>query len=184
MATSQGQLFFPEFHYRLNRDVGRDDVESAWRVLVTECPILRTVFLATQSTEVPVIQLVMKPGSLAEVPVAAEVEIAKRSQATTPLAFLSIKQDGEGTLLVLRVHHALYDGVSLPIIMERFGDLCCGSRPAMRDDGLSLWSNLIAIQVSGGTPKDAARVLDPIPTERIYKPAFWVSYSQAGVFSM
>ncbi len=117
--NSGGLVFFPEFRYRLRGQFGLAAVRSAWKELVGQTPILRTTFLATGSKTLPFIQLIMKSTH-------AEMK---------PLMVVSLEEeDGQASYIVsVKIHHALYDGVSLPIIMDAFARLCGGGEGRERN---------------------------------------------------
>ncbi|KUI59087.1 Hydroxamate-type ferrichrome siderophore peptide synthetase [Cytospora mali] len=132
--NTRGAVFHPEFHYRLSSISNRKVIGRAWRRLVEELSILRTIFIATGSRTTPVAQVVLRAIDGFE----------------NPFVSLKVEHMGEeGSLLGLKIHHALYDGVSLPKIMDRFQALL-GHHEAAVADGhnndilLSLWKGLIA----------------------------------------
>lgn len=129
--NTDGEVFFPEFCYRLSGIPDGGVMEEAWSVQVEESPTLRTRFLATGSDRVPFLQIVLRPGSKVE----------------NPLLKLSKWQNGDGSWMInLRIQHALYDGVSLPLIMERFRELLCSDTIQARHEAqaLSSWKSFVA----------------------------------------
>lgn len=103
--NNQGAVFFPEFQYRLSCVAARDTIESTWMGLVGQTPALRTVFLSTGCRSTPMLQVIL----------------LKTAQLKNPFVSLEVQPDGvRSWVLRLKIHHALYDGVSLPLIMERF----------------------------------------------------------------
>lgn len=103
--NSKGVVFFPEFIYELSgvRDPG--SIESAWSALLASEPILRTSFVATTGEEnFPFVQVVLK-----------------EFMSTHGLVSLEVSKTAEMVwTLKMKIHHALYDGVSLPSIIARF----------------------------------------------------------------
>lgn len=75
-----------------------------------------------------------------------------------PTAFMLIKHETEGFRLLMRLQHAQYDGVSLPIILQSLLNLYHGIQPRMgpsfsrflayaanrRDESLAYWKQLLA----------------------------------------
>ncbi|KAK5109039.1 hypothetical protein LTR62_007587 [Meristemomyces frigidus] len=114
--NSQGQLFYPTFSYEVDGEVGITQLRESWSVLVDSHEILRTVFLATGNHSVPILQVVLKqaPSSFVEGP------ITKMSTAQQPMISLIVEKKSDAWLLTLKIHHALYDAVSLPILMGNF----------------------------------------------------------------
>ncbi|CAN8098537.1 unnamed protein product [Discula destructiva] len=128
--NTDGEVFFPEFRYRLFGVNDRSHIDDAWATLLEEQCMLRTVFLATGSSAVSFLQVVLRPGSTTR----------------NPFAKLNVQQDeGDNWLIRLRIHHALYDGVSLPLMMERFQALVCGDKTRSKQVDQSLaWRQLIS----------------------------------------
>ncbi|RDA86905.1 hypothetical protein CP532_1884 [Ophiocordyceps camponoti-leonardi (nom. inval.)] len=131
-----GDIFFPGFSYRVT---GTDDevrARKAWEMLTDRAVILRTRFLATASDEVPWIQAVMKR------------EAIRSGRVSQPLARLEVtKIDAAGSKaleLRLRIHHALYDGMSLGALTSQLCDLlndkAAGESDDNDDDDSSRWS--------------------------------------------
>lgn len=106
--NTQGAVFFPEFRYRLSGTAERDTIESTWMSLVKCTPALRTIFVSTGHRSIPMLQVILREDTPTE----------------NPFLSLELQTDGaEGWALRLNIHHALYDGVSLPFIMGRFKEL-------------------------------------------------------------
>lgn len=103
--NTKGAVFYPEFRYRLAGINDIQDAEHAWDRLVEQNPILRTIFLATGSDKIPFLQAVFSP----------------KSSIKNPFVSFAIRHINDKSLLLrLKIHHALYDGVSLPLIMSQF----------------------------------------------------------------
>lgn len=106
--NTEGELFYPEFAYAFSGPQSTTDLAVAWEKTTELLPILRTCLASTGEQDIPFIQIVLKPG------------VEYNSQQ--PFVHLEI-QDGDKNsekILRLRIHHALYDGVSLPAIMDVF----------------------------------------------------------------
>ncbi|KAJ0119826.1 hypothetical protein J7T55_014031 [Diaporthe amygdali] len=127
--NTQGTVFFPEFQYRLSGIADRDAIEAAWKDLVGQIPVLRTIFLATSHNSTPFLQVVL----------------SEKSETKNPFVSLRLQPNGvRNWVLRLKIHHALYDGVSLPMIMERFKDLLSqGAATGKRENGLASWGGLV-----------------------------------------
>ncbi|KAK7747240.1 NRPS [Cytospora paraplurivora] len=103
--NTNGTVFHPEFRYRLSGISSREVIDRAWRNLVEEQPMLRTIFVATGMRTRPFVQVVLRTMHIFE----------------NPFLSLSVERvGGERWALYLKIHHALYDGISLPRIMDRF----------------------------------------------------------------
>ena len=131
--NTRGSNFFPEFTYRLSGEVSFKKLQDAWTSLVAASPILRTYIIATQDALVPYVQLVRKVE--ANEPRIFDVNEHAHDESSTgqqPWAQLHVAQTEGGWTLKLKIHHALYDGVSLPIMMQQLQTICnigAGPRP-------------------------------------------------------
>ncbi|KAK1540354.1 amino acid adenylation domain-containing protein [Colletotrichum paranaense] len=120
--NANGRVFYPEFFYRLKGSVKIDQLQSAWAAVVDSEPILRTCLVATGERSLPFVQIILQ--TEIDGPHKRIVIDGKRSTAETkqcyPQVQLSTKQeDNESWALKLRIHHSLYDGFSLPALMQK-----------------------------------------------------------------
>lgn len=146
---TNGEVFFPDFRYRLAGISELQLIDHSWRRLVEQLPILRTVFIATGSDKPPFIQVILRPDANFE----------------NPFVMFDAQQQGPDTWLIsLKIHHALYDGISLPLIVKRLRRLLsnCAVQDVHDAQALSTWKELIALSIS----------------ERVVmgRKAFWTSY--------
>lgn len=140
--NTQGAIFYPEFRYELDGAVDLKSIIVAWNTLRAETPILRTLFLPTRTRDVPVLQVVIEnnhadmtpppsPGPKARSwftklkeklspDQTAWTSFAPEQHKRQPFAGLEVKRHGKKWALVFRIHHAMYDAVSLPAILVRF----------------------------------------------------------------
>lgn len=102
-ANNLGNVFFPTFKYRLTAQTTATDILSAWRVVADSTPILRTVILPTKDANTPLIQAILKPNST----------------QTTPFVKFAVDTFDEHFDISIRLHHALYDAISLDAIISR-----------------------------------------------------------------
>jgi aryl carrier-like protein/NRPS condensation-like uncharacterized protein len=123
--VTQGQLFYPTFNYRMTGYASEDQLESAWRALVSNNDILRTVFCTTDVAEVPLVQVVLKqaPNSF------TSGDHKSTTASAQPMAHLHAISTADGWTMHLSIHHALYDAVSLPLLMEDLQALVSGISP-------------------------------------------------------
>ncbi|KAJ6123272.1 hypothetical protein N7512_005737 [Penicillium capsulatum] len=158
MHALNPEVFYPEFHYMASAPLKPHDLESAWSRLVEQIPILRTAFVPTDAQHLSYVQVIFESvdnpviwrDSGAHQKVSAQ---ATRGFGAIPAALIASQTD-RGTALTLRIHHALYDAVSLPSLMERLAQLCQGqseSKPKVHDI-----SQLVAIQ-HARSPVDGRR---------------------------
>ncbi|KAH7139354.1 hypothetical protein B0J11DRAFT_423738 [Dendryphion nanum] len=129
---SRGALLYPEFTYLLDGPVSFDTIKKAWQDLSSVNPILRTRFFATDDERIPFIQVALRQHTpnVVEVTWLKEEEpenINKNVGTANPgMAHLFVSSLPTGWALRLKIHHALYDGVSLPLLMQQFQELCNG----------------------------------------------------------
>ncbi|RKU49052.1 Nonribosomal Peptide Synthase (NRPS), variant 2 [Coniochaeta pulveracea] len=148
-----GGIFHPTFSYTLHGIKEQDVIVSAWRAMIERHPILRTSFISTGSRALPFLQVVHRyaPNIVSftrqDGTLTGEVLVGK----SEPLVTLSVTPLNEASWeLRVKIHHALYDGVSLPLLMEDLRQLCqADQQPA--EAGLAIWKNALALQVSGAT---------------------------------
>lgn len=155
--ATRGQIFFPEFEYRTTFPTTVAAIKQAWEKLVSTNAILRTVFVATRHTDTPIVQLVLRNSS------AAFIDLGYSEEATEvrqPFARLSAEQAGEGCRLRLKIHHALYDAASLPMLMQTLGSYATGS-PTLSESSIT-FAEYIAPSLNE----------ESVSTRK----AFWVSY--------
>ncbi|KAG4254718.1 hypothetical protein FPRO04_02130 [Fusarium proliferatum] len=156
---AEGSVFFPEFPCQIKTSVDLNGIQAAWDKLVSEVPLLRTCFIPTRSPTIPVLQVVLKSHklSLTQDP-PKELSI----QAAQPLvrARVTLQEDCIWSFR-LQIHHALYDGVSLPALLRRLSQLLHGS-VAVENNGLTRWKDFAVRQASEAAQKD--------------RRAFWKAY--------
>ncbi|KAK6441335.1 NRPS protein [Oleoguttula sp. CCFEE 5521] len=122
-GRSRGTLFNPTFTYKLHGNVSEVIMQAAWEQLIVEHPIFRTVFVSTNNTEVPLVQVVFRTADNA---ITFEDEVLT-AEVAQPLMHLHAQKVEEVWELRLSIHHALYDAVSLPGLISDFGTLLRGS---------------------------------------------------------
>ncbi|KAK4495598.1 hypothetical protein PRZ48_012866 [Zasmidium cellare] len=110
---TDGELFYPTFSYRLKTQGHHEDIKAAWNEVVSRNPILRTV-LVPGHNKTPLLQLVFKQPS--------------RSMSQ-PMVDFQLKKTGDGHTISLGIHHALYDAVSLPLLMQELESALDGTSP-------------------------------------------------------
>ncbi|KAI6829033.1 peptide synthetase [Hortaea werneckii] len=127
--NSGGQLFYPTFEYEVPMaTISVSRLHQAWKGLVQRHAMLRTVFYMTYDEEIPVLQVALKtpPQSFHD-----ETEkTLHRGVPKQPMTDLSVSNVNEGHYrLSLKIHHALYDAVSLPLLMHDFNTLLLQQEP-------------------------------------------------------
>ena len=164
--NTSGSLFFPTFSYRVIGQLSREIVANAWSMLTAEISILRTHFIATGSPSTPFVQVLLQPGKLGVVS-KETTEILDSHHwslqaAGSSFASLTVRGSDTGeSSLDLHIHHALYDGVSLPMIINRFAELCCTNKPSSLNS-LDFWYRFTSEHARSDIKSQAER--------------FWTSY--------
>ncbi|THX05705.1 peptide synthetase [Aureobasidium pullulans] len=157
--ATNGQLFYGEFEYVTTVSTTMASIEQAWQKLVSDNAVLRTVFVATQDDDTPYLQLVLRnaPASFVNLD-----EQTSSSDLEQPFVKLSVQSSDNGYKLRVKIHHALYDAISLSLLSQALGGYLQGSTPALQPS--STFADFIA-QPLGATEKSG-------------KKAFWTNYLQ------
>ncbi|KAJ2996783.1 hypothetical protein NUW58_g862 [Xylaria curta] len=164
--NSSGATFFPKFTFKVSGSVDLITISKTWAILVDEITMLRTHLINTNSFRTPFLQVILNSKSAREH--AKSVLTEHESQwefvyAATPFAVVQFlgEEPGEASLN-LYIHHALYDGVSLPIVLNRFTKLCSSTTAGDASPQGASWCEF------------ALKHLDsPIQVQR---ESFWKSY--------
>lgn len=136
MNTLNPDVFYPTFYYLASENLDFPLLSEAWDRLTEVMPMLRTAFVPTDLKDLPFLQIVMKSarGSFiwhGELPGQESCEFTRRKIQSVPVA-LHASPTAKGTALTLQIHHALYDAVSLPKIMETLAAICnTGEAPSL-----------------------------------------------------
>ncbi|KAH8902109.1 non-ribosomal peptide synthetase [Coniochaeta sp. PMI_546] len=149
--NTSGAVFFPEFAYSFQGSVGIDAIRSSWVALVEHHPILRTFFVATASRRLPFLQVIQRYRPELPSIIIEQGSLASdiRGVAFGPLvSFQAICVGDDHWRLKLKIHHSLYDGISLPAMIENFQQLCQGYRLQNPDQNHSIWKKWLSLQVS------------------------------------
>ena len=145
--NTSGRVFYPCFEYTLSRHMDVTAIATAWKMLVAETPILRTVFVSTHSRSAPILQVALQPSALNQTqPSVNDTAWHSRTPEHPPQPYnsLHVERDDEGWAIRLKIHHALYDAVSLPVIMDRFAALCSAKDIEGSMTFAVRWWNLLA----------------------------------------
>jgi ferricrocin synthase len=122
--ASDGALFMGTFKYNLIRSVDKGKLEGAWKALRRKYPILRTVFVPTGESKLHFLQVVLKDTS-GNVGLVQPVDRQDSCSLTSPLS-VTVEEFNGHDFLRLRIHHALYDAVSLPLMAKELQELYLG----------------------------------------------------------
>ena len=127
--NSGGQLLYPTFEYEVSTaNVSVSQLRQAWEGLVQRHAILRTVFCLTGDEKMPVLQVALKtpPPSFHD----NKTKTLHGGVHNQPMVDLSVSNANEGHYcLSLKIHHALYDAVSLPLLIQDFNTLLLQQEP-------------------------------------------------------
>ncbi|KAJ5387232.1 hypothetical protein N7509_009773 [Penicillium cosmopolitanum] len=138
MHSLNPEVFYPAFYYLASSQLSQEILENAWTCLTAEMPILRTAFIPNSTSasanrgSPPYIQVILESESTQNPVIWHEnfndltpsaLIKQERGFGSVP-ATLRACQRSEGTALMLHIHHALYDAVSLPFTMEKLSQLC------------------------------------------------------------
>lgn len=128
--VTAGSVFCPEFRFRLTGPIDVDTVLARWSELVKETPILRTAFVATTAKEVPILQVVRK------------------APTGNQYTCLAVRRDGDSCIVSLKIHHALYDAISLPVLLDRLlGSSMNRREPSATAQQALAWKQLAAARL-------------------------------------
>jgi ferricrocin synthase len=180
---SEGTLFYPTFIYRSIGPLSRDSIQSAWYQLVRHNAILRTIFISLDEPDLPYLQVRLKTTQSAvyfdhEAP---ENDLTHLSQ---PFVSLHAHEVSLGDWeFRLTIHHALYDGVSLPTIMQQLQSLLNNSTLNETEDDTAFDHSLWTLQSPEATKSSSkfwesylnnltTTTLQPAPSASVTWPRF------------
>ncbi|KAL9053581.1 MAG: hypothetical protein Q9162_004678 [Coniocarpon cinnabarinum] len=162
---SEYGLFHPSFDYSLSMPQNTDTeavldrLTRAWDKVVASTPILRTLFVATENDRVPFLQVTLNSHSAAAFSAthyngrSADSEGFVQIGTRTPLVQLlaATLSNQQQLKLKMHIHHALYDGVSLPLIIQRLESLVRNSATVLTpsaQEQSTAWSIYIATSLT------------------------------------
>ncbi|KAI9741494.1 MAG: hypothetical protein M1818_004300 [Claussenomyces sp. TS43310] len=119
--ASEGSLFCAQFNYLVG-SADEERLNNAWKSLQVRHPILRTRFVIGDRADSLAFQIVSKkPQTMVN---QQDVLLPEKSATSllTPV-LLSVETEGKEKILRLQILHALYDGSSLPLLLQDLADL-------------------------------------------------------------
>jgi aryl carrier-like protein len=127
--SSRGQLYYPSFLHRVPGHVSAETLETSWSSLIRQLPILRTTFLRPTKGKVPHLQVMLRD---VHNPIVWREDVRKPldrqhledESLAVPIRLYASHTSDETIITMLRIHHALYDAVSLSHIIRLLGGLC------------------------------------------------------------
>ncbi|KAF9880550.1 peptide synthetase [Colletotrichum karsti] len=150
--NSEGRVFYPDFFYRLHGSVSLEQLQSAWAAVVDSEPILRTCLIATGDRSLPFVQVVLQPTYDGPHRHVVDDEVVssrkpsfetQRGQCWPQVQLIATRDDEDSWLLKLRVQHSLYDGFSLPAILQELLSRIENTRSAAKP-ALNAWKSFLA----------------------------------------
>ncbi|EEY23903.1 conserved hypothetical protein [Verticillium alfalfae VaMs.102] len=121
--NSQGRVFYPAFRYRLDESVSLNAVQKAWADLTATETLLRTCLVATGDWDMPFLQIVLAPsvtGPHSQISLLGSGSEKEVTGECWPKVRMTAEQRADGAWeLTLNIHHALYDGITLPSILNK-----------------------------------------------------------------
>ncbi|KAJ5042323.1 uncharacterized protein L3040_004875 [Drepanopeziza brunnea f. sp. 'multigermtubi'] len=127
--VSQGAVLYHTFTYALSGPVDKAGLASAWKTLLKRHDILRTGFIEVGSR---FLQVVFKdPPNEVLYQDAGNPATTRKSNSDLrrpPLDLVVEDADGSSVRLQLILHHALYDGISLLILVDELQSLYRGEQ--------------------------------------------------------
>ncbi|KAJ4376425.1 hypothetical protein N0V83_001709 [Neocucurbitaria cava] len=128
-VNMKDSTLYPSFSYEIQGPVPFEVLQHSWQALVSANPILRTCFVTTRDDHVPYVQVVLQKSETAITDTTGFGDDKINDTLTElissqPWANLIVSRTSDGWRMSLRIHHALYDGVSVPLLMAQFQDLC------------------------------------------------------------
>ncbi|CAG8889549.1 unnamed protein product [Penicillium egyptiacum] len=150
MHAVNPEVFYPEFYYVTSQQLRPEVLDRAWARVIDQTPILRTAFVPT--SDFPLLPYMQVEFEAVNIPVIWHSKFdrhlvsrsLKQEFGAVPVA-LHACQTNQGTALILQIHHALYDAVSLPHILDRLVKHCSQEEVARPNPDLDL-SQLVAFQ--------------------------------------
>ncbi|KAJ6015024.1 hypothetical protein N7540_009615 [Penicillium herquei] len=141
-------VFYPEFCYLSSKPISQESLNDAWRRLIEQTPILRTAFISTDNRLVTYLQVVFNSAQTSVVWDSSDSQITaakyKFEFGRVPVV-LHARETNKGTALTLKIHHALYDAISLPYIMDNLARLCDKNQSETKANPHDI-SQLVAVQ--------------------------------------
>lgn len=129
---SRGMLYYPTFTLSIYEPLDEAKLNRAWSYLLQYNDILRTGFIETESGILQVV-FTNPPNDITYVSSSPKLrknqetlQEKSRSNLNHPPLKLAVEISGSAATLKLRIHHALYDGISLPILIEQLSLLYQG----------------------------------------------------------
>ncbi|KAL1852944.1 NRPS protein [Paecilomyces lecythidis] len=161
-------LFYPTFKYKIHGLTDHNRLNHAWGLLIQQEAMLRTAFIPTPERHTPYIAVVLRD---IQNPVIwnssnATPGLEKRSIHSVPVT-LHAYTGNDAIYIALEIHHALYDAVSLPKLIDALGNLCDGEVPK-NESRLDL-ATAVAFQSTRSPSETRRKFWEGYLGQRMYK---------------
>lgn len=158
-----GRRFFEApWVYRVGDSLDKQTVASCWAQLCRLHEVLRTTFLQTDVLDAGLVQVTLSEqwspsggftalqDSTKPIQVLAEDYVRQSnnepSDLKNPPAYLTLLEGSDGKMVVLRLHHALYDAWSIKMIVKDLDELLAGVNSQGRTQLGSVVHQIMAIR--------------------------------------
>ena len=125
ISTTQPGAYVANNSFRLPSSVDLDQFKAAWQTAVTEMEILRTRVVHT--TLDTFVQVVLQPEQIKWHSLSSQDDAESGAQLPEynggPLLKFSTVENGKDRFFVFSTHHAIYDGWSMPRMLQRVEDI-------------------------------------------------------------
>ncbi|KAM0279736.1 hypothetical protein ACHAQH_004427 [Verticillium albo-atrum] len=156
---SGGRVFYPTFRYQLNRHVSLETMQQGWSALVAAEAILRTCLVPTGDSDTPFLQIVLGPnviGPHSQMSLPGNGSSSEDLSKCWPQVRMTAEQLIDGAWqLSLHIHHALYDGITLPSILNKLRHFLTNTETTMTETKFSQsWRSFVARHQSPSTVQE------------------------------
>lgn len=123
----EGSEFYSTFHFMTSKLLDKRRLNQAWDTLCEKNSIFKTIFVSTGDRQIPFLQIVLKQNPNPAIWLSQpsfhgqlHVDFGKPMVSLAVLSpNVSTSSDSARSSLFLKIHHALYDGVSLDLFMQQ-----------------------------------------------------------------
>ena len=155
---SRGRLFFDTFYFDVETQrLTPEALRHAVFIWIGNRQVLRTTFVQTSSSRMPFIQKVLRPQDLqarckrnlqqktGKIVLESSSATDAGAEENTFATSISYEALGGGRWKIgVKIHHALYDGVSLPLLLSDLETLIGDSDAKLSPDGLDTFASFAA----------------------------------------
>ncbi|KAJ9393053.1 hypothetical protein DTO063F5_190 [Paecilomyces variotii] len=161
-------VFYPKFWYKIHDLNDHSRLDDAWRLLIQREAMLRTAFIPTAERDMPYIAVVLNDIRNPIVWHASNAagESKKRNIHSVPVTLHAYART-DAIYIALEIHHALYDAVSLPMLIDALGSFCNGE-VSKSESSLDL-ATLVAFQSTRSPVEKRREFWEGYLGQRTYK---------------